>query len=660
MSRALPVCVLLVGACAPVAPAARSPAAAPPAASAPAAPAADAAPQRAFGLIFDGVPVPKDELVEGVDAFTGPAASVVGTTADSKGLLFRSGTGTSVQLLHLGAPGGEIVPWTNLGDTVKMAWTYAERGDDRILVQVERERGQFGQLGWVERSSGAFTPLSADGAEAVSPASWRADKLAFTSNARNGKDFDVWLAEGDAPPRLALERQGVWTAEGWSDDGRSLFLLTGRSLDDMSLHRWDVVTNQVELVWPGPGEPPAEIKSVRLVDKGRAVLIRSAAGGDQVRLFRLDLARRKRSFILPASPWEVASFRVSPDGKLLAYELNEAGASVVYVGPLARPDKAAKLALPVGVLGTWSFARDGKSLVLAMSTPRSSALLLRVDVASGAATTWLDSGAGDETAGKSASPEAVTIRSFDGLELRAWLYQPWPERRKPAAPVVVLFHHVLGDQARPQHAPEIQLLNAVGFAVLCPDVRGSAGHGQAFARLDDGAKRADAVRDGLAVLEWIASQPGLDARRVVLHGSGYGGFLALALAEAAPARVRGVAVMGAVVDLPMTIEKAAPYARDLVRGIYGDEREPTTRAWMDALSPLGHADRLTVPILMAADAGDERIPAAGAQALVAAVRARGGRAGLILAPAEGSAFAGSQARAAHLTAVAVFSVGVTQ
>jgi dipeptidyl aminopeptidase/acylaminoacyl peptidase len=44
-------------------------------------------------------------------------------------------------------------------------------------------------------------------------------------------------------------------------------------------------------------------------------------------------------------------------------------------------------------------------------------------------------------------------------------------------------------------------------------VRGSTGYGKTFLKLDNGLLREDSVKDIGALLDWIATQPDLDASR---------------------------------------------------------------------------------------------------------------------------------------------------
>ena len=70
--------------------------------------------------------------------------------------------------------------------------------------------------------------------------------------------------------------------------------------------------------------------------------------------------------------------------------------------------------------------------------------------------------------------------------------------------------------------------------MIQPNVRGSSGFGKTFLDLDNGYKREDSVKDIGALLDWIATQPDLDASRVLVTGGSYGGYMTLAVSTNYP------------------------------------------------------------------------------------------------------------------------------
>jgi dipeptidyl aminopeptidase/acylaminoacyl peptidase len=194
----------------------------------------------------------------------------------------------------------------------------------------------------------------------------------------------------------------------------------------------------------------------------------------------------------------------------------------------------------------------------------------------------------------------------------------------------------------------------LGVAVLRPNVRGSTGYGKTYTELDNGGLREGAVRDISTLLDWIALQPALDARRVAVFGEGYGAFLALAVAVRDGERLAAAVDVGGIHDLVGFVEEAPEHWRDRRRFEYGDERVPEIREQLESLSPTRHALDIRVPLLIARGAVDPRVPAGEAEAFVAAVRAHGGELWCFEALDERHGFEKPQTRELFSQAVAMF------
>jgi dienelactone hydrolase len=70
-----------------------------------------------------------------------------------------------------------------------------------------------------------------------------------------------------------------------------------------------------------------------------------------------------------------------------------------------------------------------------------------------------------------------------------------------------------------------------------PNIRGSSGFGKTFLTLDNGLLRENAYKDIGSLLDWVATQPDLDASRVMVTGASYGGNVALVTAMKYPGRI---------------------------------------------------------------------------------------------------------------------------
>ena len=187
------------------------------------------------------------------------------------------------------------------------------------------------------------------------------------------------------------------------------------------------------------------------------------------------------------------------------------------------------------------------------------------------------------------------------------------------------------------------LTNELGVAVLYPNVRGSTGYGKTFVSLDNGRLREDAVKDIGALLDWIATRPDLDPKRIVVTGGSYGGYMALAVAATYPERIAGAVDAVGISHFVTFLESTESYRRDLRRVEYGDERDPAMRAFLDQISPLTNAHRITRPLFVVQGRNDPRVPMAEAEQIVARVRAnpaqQGGGVWYMRAENEGHGFA---------------------
>ena len=214
-------------------------------------------------------------------------------------------------------------------------------------------------------------------------------------------------------------------------------------------------------------------------------------------------------------------------------------------------------------------------------------------------------------------PEPAEVESFDGRRIPYLRFGP------AGRPALCWVHGGPESQFRPQMAPVIQYLCAQGITVAAPNVRGSTGYGRSYTRLDNGALREDSVRDIGSLLVWIAAQREFDARRVVVAGGSYGGFMSLATQVQYGDRLRGgVSVVG-ISNFVSFLTNTSAYRRDLRRAEYGDERDPKMRAFLDSISPLTNAGKIRSPLFVAQGANDPRVDPLQSRKMTARLQAAG-------------------------------------
>ncbi len=469
--------------------------------------------------------------------------------------------------------------------------------------------------------------------------------LAFTANRRHPVSRDLCSAPAGAlgEPRMIRASEGLWNVVGWSRDSRRLVVRDFRTVLDSRVEVVDVQDGASAPVAPPDGARAATLDA-RMGRSGE-LYVATDLGGEHVRLFRFEPPDRFEP-LGAQPPWDVEGLAVAPDGGALAYVTNERGYSVVRLLDL-RGGSERRLAVPPGVVRGLTWLRAG---VLAFNhdpgtRPQEVCVyaLERDEVVR-----WTSTPA----PGTPIEPDLAEIGSFDGVSIPAFVYRP---RADGPHPVLLWIHGGPEEQHRPTYNPVIQYVaSELAVAVVAPNVRGSRGYGRSFLSLDDGMRREDPIRDVGAVLDWVAAQPDLDADRVGIHGASYGGFVVLASLARYPDRfVAGSDLVG-ISDIATFLENTRPYRRDLRRLEYGDESDPETRAFLDAISPHARAHLIRAPLLVAHGANDPRVPVSEALQITDALREAGTEVWLMVAPGEGHSFSRRPSRDAFYRLFARF------
>jgi dipeptidyl aminopeptidase/acylaminoacyl peptidase len=123
------------------------------------------------------------------------------------------------------------------------------------------------------------------------------------------------------------------------------------------------------------------------------------------------------------------------------------------------------------------------------------------------------------------APEFYKYKSFDGTEIEAGLLKPASYDGKTKLPLVVQVHGGptgnWGDWVNEWG----QLLVAAGFAVFCPNVRGSIGYGQKFVEMNRADWGGGDFKDVMAGVDDLVAKGIADPERLGIGGWSYGGYM---------------------------------------------------------------------------------------------------------------------------------------
>jgi dipeptidyl aminopeptidase/acylaminoacyl peptidase len=358
------------------------------------------------------------------------------------------------------------------------------------------------------------------------------------------------------------------------------------------------------------------------------------------RLGIIDLGTGACDWLTGDIPWDVSSLEVHHATGRAAFTVNADGIHRLFLlEPTAgeRPRRR-EVTLPAGIVSSLEFSPDGKRLGFTLA---------RTDLPADAYSLeskdelkrWTYAETGGLDPQRFITGERIRFPSFDGREIPAWCFRPHGASPAKKAPVLIKIHGGPESQALPYFSDSTQFyVCEMGMAVLLPNVRGSAGYGKTYLKLDNAEQRENSVKDIGALLDWIATQADLDASRVAVTGGSYGGFMVLSSLTHFGDRIKaGIDVVG-ICNFNTFLANTSAYRVDLRRAEYGDERDAKMRAIFERISPANHADKIVSALLVAHGRNDPRVPFSEAEQIAAKVRAQGRTVWTIFADNEGHGF----------------------
>lgn len=221
--------------------------------------------------------------------------------------------------------------------------------------------------------------------------------------------------------------------------------------------------------------------------------------------------------------------------------------------------------------------------------------------------------------------------------------------------MLIRIHGGPESQFRPYFSSSNQYyVGELGLAILAPNVRGSAGYGKGYLKLDNGYLREDTVRDIGRLLDWIEAQPELDSERVGVLGGSYGGYMVLSAMTHYNQRLKCAIDVVGISNFVSFLENTKDYRRDLRRVEYGDERDPAMREFLLRISPTTNAHKITKPLFIAQGFNDPRVPVGESEQMVETIRSNDGQVWYLLFKDEGHGFRKKQNRDYYQNTVVLF------
>lgn len=587
-------------------------------------------------LTLENVPVTPPELREELRRYQNARSAGFATWLDDGSMLITTRFGQTSQLHRVAAPGAARTQLTFFDEPIGGAT--ARPGTNSFIFSRDTGGDEYFQ-GYLTGLTGPESAITAPKTRNQGFVFTDDGKTVYWSQVTPGDgDYDIVAMDLDKPGarRVVLEGTGAMGIAAISPNGKVALLQQYITSTASKIYLLDLATGGLSPL--NDIAEPIAYEGGAFTPDGRSVLVLSDQDSEYLRLVRIDLATGQKTVVTPPDlKWDVEAFDLTEDGRVLAYAINEGGRSRVVVQDFRTRRALPQPTLPVGVLTALEFDRTGGRLAIGMNTSTSPADVWSWDVAAGKLIRWTTSESGGLDPAALVDPTLVSFRSFDGLDVPAWVYRP--KSAKGPSPVIIDIHGGPESQSRPGFNSRIQYwVNELGATVIVPNVRGSSGYGKSYLLLDNGPLRQNSVKDIGALLDWVATQPEMNKDKVVVYGGSYGGFMVLASLAAYSDRLAGAVDIVGISSWTTFLANTEGYRRDNRRAEYGDERDPKMKAIFDAISPLNLTATMRKPLFVIQGRNDPRVPWTEAEQIVAKVRGQGGDVWYMIAADEGHGF----------------------
>ena len=612
-------------------------------------------------MILEDVPEIPEDISTRIQQYQNTrSASFADWLPNDDGILIATRFGNTSQLHTVNSPGGARNQITFFDEPVTNGSFSPSSAYNGFLFTKDIGGNEFDQIYWYDMDTRNAEMLS-DGASRNFGMSWsnKGDQFAFTSSRRNKKDFDIYISDMKSPKvaTLKVDRgSGYWVAVDWSPDDSKLIVIQYLSSTKSNSYILDLKTEGLTQI------NDAKTEAVFLAsgwDKtGKKIYATTNMGREFNTLVQYDVSSKKIEYITDDIPWDIDEFTTNTSRTKAAFTVNENGFSQLYVMDIATNAYKKVPNLPVGQINAIKFKPSKAELAMVLNSTETPGDVYALNLNSLKMTRWTTSEVGGLDTSLFPKPELINFETFDKVDgkirtIPAFVYKPL--NVEGPLPVMISIHG--GPEG--QHTPSFSsfyafLANEMGIAIIAPNVRGSAGYGKTFLKLDNGFNREDSVKDIGKLIEWIENNPDFDKDKVAVFGGSYGGYMVLSSMYNFSDKLKcGVDIVG-ISNFVTFLENTEAYRRDLRRAEYGDERDPEMRTYLESISPTNHVTEFKSPLFVIQGANDPRVPASESEQMVKSIRENNGKVWYMLAKDEGHGFRKKENSDRMTEAVAVF------
>jgi dipeptidyl aminopeptidase/acylaminoacyl peptidase len=317
--------------------------------------------------------------------------------------------------------------------------------------------------------------------------------------------------------------------------------------------------------------------------------------------------------------WDITSFKFSESEKFLIFSVNENGNTKLKKKNV-KTGEIKSLRIPAGNINVFSITPDDKKIVFLYDGPQNPNDIFVYDLKSGKSKQITFSMIGGIPKHDFIKPSLIKYKSFDGIEISAFLYLPKGIKKDGTNPAIVWPHGGPEWQEKNLFNKFLQILTNRGYIIIAPNFRGSTGYGKTFQQKIYKDWGGAEFKDVLEARGYLVSEGYADKNNISVVGGSFGGFMVLTCVTKAPDLWRcAIDIFGPsnlLTFLDWVPEHWKPATAELVGHPVHDRKLLIDR------SPINFVDNIKCPLFVIQGLHDPRVVKAESDQIVEKLRAQ--------------------------------------
>jgi dipeptidyl aminopeptidase/acylaminoacyl peptidase len=403
-------------------------------------------------LVIEGIPKIPASLAQTVNRYTNAwGFRLAGWDLAKRELLFKNLAGSETWILRGDTPG--MSPKLSFFIPTGVYDVYYQPQAKYLVYNHDTDGNDSFQFYLFDIATRKSTLITDGKSRNTEPVWSRAgDRIIYSSSPPNANGVHLAIVNPFDPKtvRLVAEGKGNYLkAYDWSPDDRQVVFCDFASNTASTLWAIDIATGVKTLLSQKSGKEHDYYDNPQFSADGSGIYVITDRDSEFRRLTYLELSTRQCKPLSDHIKWDVEDFKLSPDGRSIAYVTNEDGVSRLHLLETKTGKERAMPAMPVGIISDLQWHRNSTDVAFNFRAPRTPNDVYSVDTATGKVEQWYKGTTGGVDLEKLAEPMRISWKSFDGRMISGFLQRP-PTSFGGKRPVIINIHGGPEEQYRPE------------------------------------------------------------------------------------------------------------------------------------------------------------------------------------------------------------------